>query len=176
MLNGIDTPVHDLDRLIQYHKGRLQARQLYQRLHGPRIRLPASLDLLSSLAQAGQGKVIDIILGKRLELWEKDTRDIFLFGTDAEAGVLDGFLDLVGDVAARGVGDFSQGEGGNLHDTAHLAFGFVNTFQDFWQAFSMQWFLWITAAYLESACEGVSITLVLGRMLLHTWSRLHSSS
>lgn len=42
-------------------------------------------------------------------------------GADAEGGGFGLFLDEVGDVApACGVADFGEGEGGELHDFAHL--------------------------------------------------------
>lgn len=133
MLNGVHPSIHHLDHLIQRHKRRLQTRQLDQRLDRPPIRLPTPLDLLSSLSQPGQTEVVlRIVGGEGLELREEDTGDVFLLCTEPEAGGFDRFLDLVGDVAAAdGVGYLGQGEGGDLHDAAHFAFGFVDAAGDF---------------------------------------------
>ena len=133
MLNRIHPSIHHLDHLIQRHKRRLQTRQLDQRLHRPPIRLPTPLDLLSSLPQTGQPKVVlRVVGGEGLELREEDTRDVLLLCAEPEAGGFDGFLDLVGDVAAAdGVGYLGKGEGGDLHDAAHFAFGFIDAAGDF---------------------------------------------
>jgi hypothetical protein len=128
MLDGIDAAIHHLDDLVQGDEGGLQAGELDQRLYGPAVGLATALDLLAALAQAGEAKVVlGVVGGEGFELGEEDTGDVLLLGAQAEARRLDGFLDLVGDVAAAdGVGDFGEGEGRDLHDAAHFALGFVD--------------------------------------------------
>jgi hypothetical protein len=53
---------------------------------------------------------------------QDDARDVLLLRLDLKRRGLDLLLHEVGDVA-RGVGDLCEGEGGELHHAAHLAFG-----------------------------------------------------
>jgi len=132
MLNRVDSPVHHLDRLIQYHKGGLQTRQLNQGLDCPTIDFSTPLDLLSTLPQSGQLEVVDVLFEYTLELRQEDTRHVLLSRPDPEPSVLHGLGDLVGDVAAGCVRDFGEGEGRDLHHPAHLALGFIDSLEDFW--------------------------------------------
>ncbi len=134
MLDRVDPPIHHLDNLIERHERRLQACQLHQRLHRPPICLPTLLDLLPALAQARQAKVVlGVVGGEALELGEEHSADVFLLGAQAESRGFGRLLDLVGyGGAADGVCDFSERESGNLHDAAHLPFGFIDAAGYFW--------------------------------------------
>lgn len=133
MLNGIDSAIHHLDHLIQRYKRRLQTGQLHQRLHRPPIRLPTLLHLLPALPQTCQAKIIlGVAGGEGFELRQEDAGYILLLGAEPEARHFGRLLDLIGDAAtADGVGHFGEGEGGDLHDAAHLSLSFVDAARDF---------------------------------------------
>lgn len=131
-VHGIHTAVDHLDDLVEDDKGSLQTRQLYQCFDGARIRLPAALDLLATLAQTSQGKVVVGLDGVALELGQEDTGYVLLLGAHTEAGLLGRLLDLVANVAADGIGYLCEREGGDLHDAAHFALGFIDAACDFW--------------------------------------------
>ena len=138
MLQRVDSAVRHLDDLVQDDKGRLQARELDQSLDRFGVDLSRFLDLLPAAAQAGQPKV-----GRRARFrfgalghkgGQDDAGHVLLVGFDGEGRFAGGFLDLVRDVAG-GVGDLGEREGGELHDAAHLALGFVNLAGDRSKAF-----------------------------------------
>lgn len=131
MLNGVDPAVDDLDGLVQDHECGLQAGQLDQHLDRSGVRLPASLDLLASFAQARELEVVDVVLGERLELRQEHARHVLLLRPYAEASILDRFLHLEGHVAASSIRHLGQGECCDLHDAAHLPFGLVYSLEDF---------------------------------------------
>ena len=131
MLDRINPPIHDLDHIIQNHKRSLQARKFYERLHCPLINLSRLLDLLTTATETRELELAATIGGVGFELGEEDTGYVFLLGADAERGGFDGFLDLVGDGGASGVGGFGEGERGDGHDSAHFEFGVIDAAGDF---------------------------------------------
>jgi len=110
------------------------------------------LDLLTSLAQASQAKVTAALGLEALELRQEDTADVLLAGADTKLCGADRLLDLVADSSAsNGVADLGEGEGSNLHDSAHLALCIVDTAGDFSEAFGQG----LTLA-LEQVVAGLS--------------------
>jgi hypothetical protein len=162
--HGIDSPIDNLDNLIQNDKRSLQTGKLNQRLHSSGIRLSTPGDLLSALPKPSQLEVRTTFRLEGLEGGEEDTGDVLLLRADPKLGALCGFLDLIGEVhAADSVGDFGEGEGSYLHHAAHFSLCFVNAAGDFYV---------ILLAYiklqrqfgnhLESACTEVSYMVSCG--------------
>lgn len=130
-IHGVDSPIHNLDNLIQDHKRSLQRRQLHQRLHSPRVSLPTLRHLLSTLAQTRHLEIAAALRLEALELRQEHTADVLLLGAHAELGLAHALGDLVANgVVADRVCDFGQREGGNLHHAAHLALRFVYALGD----------------------------------------------
>lgn len=90
------------------------------------------MNLLTSLAQTSQAKVAAALGLETLELRQEDTTDVLLASSDTELCRADRLLDLVtNSSASNGVADLGEGEGSNLHDSAHLALCIVDTAGDF---------------------------------------------
>lgn len=127
----LTSSVHDLDHFVQDNKGCLQTGEFYQRLNSSCICFTASLDLLATLAQSSEPKVI-VALGEiAFKRWQEDTRYVILSGSQTEAGRLGRLLHLVANVAANGICDLGEGKGSNLHNSSHLALRFVDSSRDF---------------------------------------------
>lgn len=103
MLDGVDSPVDNLDRLVENHEGCLQTGKLDQSFNCSGICFPASLDLLTTFTQTSQLEVVDVFLNDALKLRQKDTRDVLLFRPYTKTGVLDGLLYLKANVSSGSV-------------------------------------------------------------------------
>ena len=97
----LTSPVHHLDDLIQDDEGGLQTGELNQGFHSTRIRLSTSLNLLATFTQTSETEVVVSLGLVALESGQEDTRDVFLLGSQAEAGLASRLLNLVSDVTTN---------------------------------------------------------------------------
>ena len=163
-VHGVDSAVHDLDNIVQDDKGCLQTGKLDQSLDCSDICLPTTLNLLTSFAQTSQAKVAAALGLETLELGQEDTTDVLLASANTELCRADGLLDLVANSSAsNGIADFGEGEGSNLHDSAHLALCIVDTAGDVSETFSQG---------LTLALEQIVASLSTLQFILHQTQRL----
>jgi len=153
-MSGLTSSIDDFNDLVQDNKGSLgcqqslllqfpipaylQTRKFYQRLHSSGICFSASLNLLSTLSKTSQTKVIVSFRSIAFECWQEYTRDVLLLCSYSESSWFCWFLDLIANISSNCVGNFCQWECCNLHDSAHLAFRFVNSSRDFWMDMSAE--------------------------------------
>lgn len=130
-IHGVDSSIYHFDDIVENDKGGLQTSELYESLNSPGVSLTTPLDLLTSLAQTSKTEITGTLCLEGFELREEDSGNVLLLGPHTEFGRLDGFLNLVADAGtSHCITDFGEGEGGDLHDTTHLALGLVNTAGD----------------------------------------------